>query len=199
MKTAQSMTFLTQPKVKTELPRYVRRKFAKGRAYYYFDTGRKDARGKPVLLPLPEPGTAGFATQLKKAELARWQHHTRLIPPLKLGRRPADDFDPTVLEAATIPETGDDLYFIRAGNAVKIGRAANVFERMVNMQANNHLELDCICRLPRRGFEERHWQSFFRDSWIRGEWFEWTPELADAIGLARRGQRWWSINETRGI
>jgi hypothetical protein len=175
--------------VKTGLPPYVRVKFAKGRTYYYFDTGETNAGGKPVLTPLPAPGTAGYTTELKKAELARWRRKTRVFPPLPRGNRPPDGFDPAELLADL--SSIDDLYFIRAGDAVKIGRAVGVFERMVNMQSNNHLELDCICRLPGRGHEERQWQMYFRDIWIRGEWFDWMPEVADAIECARRDKQWW--------
>jgi hypothetical protein len=188
VKTNALVSETARARVKTELPRYVRVKFAKGRAYYYFDTG-KTRDGKPVLSPLPAPGTAGYTRELKKAELARWQHKTRVIPPIGRGTRPADDFDPSVLTSGLT--SVDDLYFFRAGDAVKIGRAGDVFKRMVNTQANNHLELDCVCRLPRRGYEEHQWHAYFRDVWIRGEWFDWIPEIAAAIELARKDKPWW--------
>jgi integrase len=37
-----------------KLPRHVRKKTAKGRTYYYFDTGQKDEQGRPVLKRLPD-------------------------------------------------------------------------------------------------------------------------------------------------
>ncbi len=172
------------------LPRYVRKKTAKGRTYFYFDTGKQSADGKPILTPLPAPGTAGHTVQLKKAQLARWKYFTRVIPNQQRTSRPADDFDPAVLEIVPTAD-GDDLYFIRCADAVKIGRATDVFTRLVHIQVNNPLDCDCICRLPCRGFEERQWHAYFRDLWIRGEWFEWRPELAAAVELARRGEKWW--------
>jgi hypothetical protein len=138
VKTNALVSETARARVKTELPRYVRVKFAKGRAYYYFDTGKT----RDVL-------TSGLTSV-------------------------------------------DDLYFFRAGDAVKIGRAGDVFKRMVNTQANNHLELDCVCRLPRRGYEEHQWHAYFRDVWIRGEWFDWIPEIAAAIELARKDKPWWA-------
>lgn len=45
-----------------KLPEHVRRKVAKGRVYYYFNTSRKDDNGKPILKRLPsEPGKAEFS------------------------------------------------------------------------------------------------------------------------------------------
>ena len=169
------------------LPRYVCEKRAKGRVYYYFDTGKR-RDGKRVLSPLPPPGRAGYTVALAKAQRARFQHETRVIPPLPRGKRPGP-FNPAALEAGIAD--GDDLYFIRVYDAVKIGRAADVWSRMVNAQVNCPAEMDCICRLIGRGPEEPHWQSFFRDVWIRGEWFEWSPEIAAAIEMAKKGERWW--------
>jgi hypothetical protein len=40
-----------------------------------------------------------------------------------------------------------DLYFIRAGDAVKIGRTTNIVKRLHNMQTNNHEEIDCLLLL----------------------------------------------------
>jgi hypothetical protein len=192
MATFTLRTRAAQEWVKTDsLPRYVRKKTAKGRTYFYFDTGKVSADGKPILTPLPAPGTAGYVVQLKKARLARWKHFTRVIPVIEPRYRPPVEFDPAVLELEP-PADGDDLYFVRCRDAVKIGRATDVFPRLVQIQAHNPVDVDCLCRLPGRGFEERQWHAYFRDLWIRGEWFEWVPELAAAVELARKGEKWWS-------
>lgn len=178
-----------------DMPKHVRKKRAKGHTYYYFNTGLLNKNGKPVLLRLPPLGTAKFDTALKRALRDRFKRETRVIPAVERRAVPFGDFDPSVLEGGDVPVDGDDLYFIRAGDAVKIGRAVDVWRRMGNMQSNNHEELDCICRLPGRGHEERQWQAHFRDHWIRGEWFEWTEELAEAIELANQGKPWWRKDE----
>jgi len=77
------------------------------------------------------------------------------------------------------------LYFVLCGNAVKIGRASDVKKRLDNMQANNPVELNCVCRLPNRGHEEKGWHQRFVHLLIRGEWYRWVPELAAAIAKAR--------------
>lgn len=53
------------------LPRYVRKKVAKGRTYYYFETGRKDEAGKPILTRLPDVRGAEFGRALATANAAR--------------------------------------------------------------------------------------------------------------------------------
>jgi integrase len=54
-----------------KLPKYVRHKKAKGRDYYYFDTGRKDERGTPILSPLPRRDDPNFGRALADAQAAR--------------------------------------------------------------------------------------------------------------------------------
>jgi hypothetical protein len=178
------------PRTSTSRPRYVRQKLAKGHVYYYFETGRKGPNGQPILTRIPAPGQAGHTVQLKKAQLARWKHFARVMPSTRRSSRPADDFNPAALEIEPAPD-GDDLYFIRCRDAVKIGRATEVFSRLVQIQTSNPVDVDCVCRLPGRGFEERQWHAYFRDLWIRGEWFEWVPELAAAVAVARAGGKWW--------
>lgn len=189
MKTRPALSKESDEKVKTELEPHVRRKFAKGRCYFYFDTGEKTPGGGRKLTPLPEPGEAGYTVELRKAQLARWRRETTSLPS-NSGRRAFGLFSPDLLNR---PATGDDLYFIRAGDAVKIGRAADVFRRMVNMQTNNHLELDCVCRLRGRGHEEHAWHVYFQAHHIRGDWFWWMPDIERAIGLARKDEQWWNV------
>lgn len=53
-----------------ELPKHVRRKVAKGRTYYYFDTGAK-ADGKAVLKRLPDIRDPDFGRMLSAAQSGR--------------------------------------------------------------------------------------------------------------------------------
>jgi hypothetical protein len=188
VKTDGLLSKTTQGDVKTRLPRYVHRKIARGRTYYYFDTGQRGPKGKRLFAPLPNPGTRAFDRELERVRLARWRRETAAMP--SMATKPADfgEFSVALLNA---PQTGDDLYFIRAGDAVKIGRAFNVWKRMQNMQVNNHLELNCICRLAGRGHEEAGWHAYFKAQHIRGEWFHWTPAIQASIELARKGEPWW--------
>lgn len=53
-----------------DLPKHVRRKVAKGKTYYYFDTGTK-ANGKPVLKRLPDLRDPDFGRMLSAAQSGR--------------------------------------------------------------------------------------------------------------------------------
>jgi hypothetical protein len=78
-----------------------------------------------------------------------------------------------------------DLYFIRAGKAVKIGHTHNIVARLGNMQANNPQELDCLLLLRGKGHEERDWHKRFKAEHIRGEWFRLSPRIKRAIEKER--------------
>lgn len=52
-------------------PKYLRKKSAKGRDYYYFDTGQKTETGRPILTPLPSPKAPGFGDAYARAKAAR--------------------------------------------------------------------------------------------------------------------------------
>jgi len=162
------------------LPAHVRMKKAKGRTYYYFDSGLKDDNGKTELLRLPHLGDPEFAAAVAAATLERWQR----IPPRFTPRS----------EVVVGDAQGDYLYFARCGNAVKIGRARDVVVRMVNMQTNNPDPVDCLCSLTGRGHEEDRWHAMFAADLIRGEWYKWTPRLAQAIDDARHGKKPWATH-----
>jgi integrase len=53
------------------LPKYVRTKTAKGRAYLYFDTGTLTEQGKPILKRLPDIKDPAFARAYAAADSAR--------------------------------------------------------------------------------------------------------------------------------
>lgn len=55
--------------------RYLRRKTAKGREYFYFATGAKDAKGREILSPLPHKRDLAFGGAYARALAARSQRH----------------------------------------------------------------------------------------------------------------------------
>lgn len=158
------------------LPAYVRAKQAKGKIYYYFATGQPGPDGKDVLVRLPDKHSPDFAKAVADATLARWQRTPQRFTPAEVIAHDAE---------------GDFLYFAQCGNAVKIGRAGDVAARMAGIQTNNPQIVDCVCTLTGRGHEEKHWHAMFADQRIRGEWYEWTPKVAEAIEAARRGKKPW--------
>lgn len=54
-------------------PKYLRKKSAKGRDYYYFDTGTRSEDGKPILTPQPNPKAPNFGDCYARAKAARGQ------------------------------------------------------------------------------------------------------------------------------
>ena len=78
-----------------------------------------------------------------------------------------------------------DLYFIRAGHAVKIGHTTNIAKRLLKMQVDNHEPVDCLVLLRGCGHEERRWHEMFAADRIRGEWFKWTPALQAEVERLR--------------
>ena len=67
-----------------KLPKYVHRKKAKGRTYYYFDTGVRDDKGNRILSRLPDIRDPKFGTALQSANAQRTK---------KQEREPAKSFD----------------------------------------------------------------------------------------------------------
>lgn len=52
-------------------PRHVHAKVAKGKTYYYFDTGQRKANGQPILLRLPDKRDQAFGRSLAVAQAQR--------------------------------------------------------------------------------------------------------------------------------
>jgi hypothetical protein len=71
----------------------------------------------------------------------------------------------------------DDLYFIRAGDFVKIGRARDVRQRASAIRCACPLEIEEIIIHQGRGDEERLLHRSFRGDHVRGEWFKWSDRI----------------------
>jgi hypothetical protein len=85
----------------------------------------------------------------------------------------------------------DDLYFIRKGDNVKIGRAKDPANRLKALQTGCPEKLELAEVLDGRGYEERVWHKAFANERLHGEWFLMSRQLSKAISLAARGRRWW--------
>lgn len=58
-------------------PKYLRKKRAKGKDYWYFDTGTRDECGKPILTRLPSPKDPTFGDCYARARAARTSRKNR--------------------------------------------------------------------------------------------------------------------------
>ena len=54
-----------------KLPKYVRTKTAKGKTYFYFDTGQANEHGRPILKALPPLRDPGFSRAVSMLTTAR--------------------------------------------------------------------------------------------------------------------------------
>src|SRR5438105_13690162 len=72
-----------------------------------------------------------------------------------------------------------DLYVVQAGKRgpVKIGSAADVNKRLLQLQGANHERLTLIARYPQCGGFEKLLHAVLSPFRIGGEWFSCCPEL----------------------
>lgn len=79
------------------------------------------------------------------------------------------------------------IYFIQSGQRpyVKIGYCGDDPRvRMACLQVGSVEELSLVGHVEGDPNEEREWHRRFDYLRVRGEWFEFTPELQRAVGLA---------------
>jgi hypothetical protein len=86
---------------------------------------------------------------------------------------------------------GDQVYFIRAIDVpqgpVKIGCSGSVRWRLGGLQRCSPYNLEVAATIPGGHDLERRFHALFRDSYLRREWFSWTPELEEVIDEIRDG------------
>lgn len=87
----------------------------------------------------------------------------------------------------------DDLYFIRSGDAVKIGRSGNVEFRLTRLRMVCPVPLELHAVLPGAGDTEAIWHLAFHDKRMHGEWFVWNRRLERAVKAALGGKDWVSL------
>lgn len=74
--------------------KHVHRKTAKGKDYWYFDTGARNAKGRPILTALPTPDDPLFGRRLADAQAARKKRANRATDSgIMTIRRMADLFE----------------------------------------------------------------------------------------------------------
>lgn len=69
------------------------------------------------------------------------------------------------------------VYFIQAGDAVKIGYSSGVTKRMQSMQTGNHHGLVLLAQISGDRALERQYHTRFAKFRIKGEWFHAVPPI----------------------
>ena len=100
-------------------------------------------------------------------------------PDRRWKRTDAEVADLPDLHAVDPSEGG--IYFIRAGQYVKIGRAKDVSRRVVRLQVGNHLKLHLMLVVAGDATTERALHAHFGHLRKGGEWFRYTGELRRMI------------------
>jgi hypothetical protein len=80
-----------------------------------------------------------------------------------------------------------DLYFVRAGWAIKIGRTTNFKSRLRFIQAHTHEKVECLALIEGEGWREKALHKRFAKHRLRGEWFERCPEIEAKIERLSNG------------
>jgi hypothetical protein len=91
------------------------------------------------------------------------------------GLHPEDLANYEALIASRPREAG--VYFIKAGNAIKIGYSISVTDRMVNLQTGNHEKLQLLGLLNIEQRYERLIRAQFEHLHLHNEWFRDDPEI----------------------
>lgn len=73
------------------------------------------------------------------------------------------------------------VYFIRAGDAIKIGFSQSPNARKNELQTGNPEKLQILAIVPTSVLQEHEAHAQFDELRIRGEWFQATPELLQYI------------------
>jgi hypothetical protein len=93
---------------------------------------------------------------------------------------------PQKIMAARAPKGWCYVYFVRAGEVVKIGRAVDVADRIRNMQVGHHEPLKLLAAVPAHAALEAELHRHFAVEREDGEWFRLSPRLMAYIEGVRQ-------------
>jgi hypothetical protein len=99
-----------------------------------------------------------------------------------------------VISAETVPGW---VYFIQAGDAVKIGYSTGVTGRLRDMQTGNHHGLVLLAQTPGTMATERDYHRQFATFRIKGEWFRAVAEVMKEAGRIS-GKRYQAVVDQHG-
>lgn len=75
----------------------------------------------------------------------------------------------------------DHLYFIKDGDAIKVGRSLNPKKRLAQMQTGSKTKLYLLFVAENKGCLEKNIHSCLKGLHIRGEWYKFTPRVVDLL------------------
>lgn len=150
--------------------------------YYWVYLERRGLRGirEKTMIPCRHNNPHMTKELRRQAEEYYLQRMSELAAADALDRQRARL--PLVTKQAT-PQTNSPsgwcyVYFIQDGTRVKIGRTANLVNRLRNLQTANSSPLTLIAHFPAHQIIEEAIHRHFKHLHQQGEWFHLTPELA---------------------
>lgn len=87
-------------------------------------------------------------------------------------------------------DTGSVVYFVRSGEALKIGLTSDLPQRLQTLQNASATRLVLLLTLPGDIKVERHYHSKFAHLRLEGEWFRAAEELTRFLVAERQRLRW---------
>lgn len=111
--------------------------------------------------------------------LARMEGWTMRSAYRALGPRNVGKGRPPLGEGLKPPRTR--VYFIRSGNAVKIGVSDNVGKRIEQLKTSTHRKLRLVGLADGGIGLEKELHTRFAAYRIRGEWFKWCQEISEYV------------------
>ncbi len=76
------------------------------------------------------------------------------------------------------------VYFIRAGDHVKVGYSAQPLDRLQTLQTSHPEKLEILCTIPGSIKTERSLHARFQSYRVRGEWFRFGPGIRKFVKCA---------------
>lgn len=82
------------------------------------------------------------------------------------------------------------IYFVQAGvnGPVKIGYAKDVAARVTALSTAHYEELRILAVVTGNRYDEKAFHDKLENARMRGEWFEWSADVSEAVMMAKEGK-----------
>lgn len=101
--------------------------------------------------------------------------------------RTCEPSDAQVTQGCSRAVRAGGIYFIRAGDRIKIGFSTNPFDRFKQLQTSSPVDLELLAYLPGTFDDERDLHCLFATCHVRGEWFLNDPTILQYIKVRTGG------------
>lgn len=90
------------------------------------------------------------------------------------SKKEVANIDETLVEIDKSEYEKDDLYCIRCGPYIKLGRSAEVKKRIASIVTGNPFEVEILWVRPYKGSTEKYWHATLKGMGLhhQGEWFK---------------------------